>query len=49
MEHALIDYWLEPANASQLVAAVRSAGYRRVTVDLRGFWLAQVLEGVVAG
>jgi len=51
MEHALIDYWLEPANACQLVAAVRSAGYRRVTVDLRGFRSGSlnVLEGVVAG
>ena len=51
LEHALIDYWLEPANASQLVDAVRSAGYRRVTVDLRGFRSGSlnVLEGVVAG
>lgn len=51
LEPALIDYWLEPANARQLVDAVRSAGYRRVTVDLRGFRSGSlnVLEGVVAG
>jgi len=51
LEPALIDYWLEPANARQLVDSVRSAGYRRVTVDLRGFRSGSlnVLEGVVAG
>ena len=51
MDPALIDHWLEPANAGQLVDAVRSAGYRRVTVDLRGFRSGSlnVLEGVVAG
>lgn len=51
LDPALIDYWLEPANARQLVNAVRSAGYRRVTVDLRGFRSGSlnVLEGVVAG
>ena len=51
MDPALIDQWLEPPNARQLVDAVRSAGYRRVTVDLRGFRSGSlnVLEGVVAG
>ena len=51
MEPALIDHWLEPANAGQLVDALRSAGYRRVTVDLRGFRSGSlnVLEGVMAG
>ena len=51
LDPALIDYWLEPTNARQLVDAVRSAGYRRVTVDLRGFRSGSlnVLEGVVAG
>ena len=51
LEPALIDYWLEPANARQLVDSVRAAGYRRVTMDLRGFRSGSlnVLEGVVAG
>jgi uncharacterized protein len=51
LEPALIDHWLEPANTRQLVHAVRAAGYRRVTVDLRGFRSGSlnVLEGVVAG
>ena len=51
LEPALIDYWLEPANARQLVHAIRAAGYRRVTMDLRGFRSGSlnVLEGVVAG
>jgi uncharacterized protein len=50
LEAALIDSWLEPANAQRLTQAVRSAGYKRVALDLRGFRSGSlnVLEGVVA-
>lgn len=42
--------WLEPARLRALVAAVRGAGFERVTVDLRGFRSGSlnVLHGVSA-
>ena len=42
--------WLEPSRAAQLTAAVRDAGFARVTVDLRGFRSGSlnVLGGVSA-
>jgi uncharacterized protein len=45
-----IDEWLQPRNSRRLVEAVRASGFRRVTVDLRGFRSGSlnVLEGVVA-
>ena len=48
LEADLIDHWLEPDNARVLVAAVRTAGFRRVALDLRGFRSGSlnVLEGV---
>ena len=50
LEPALLDEWLEEANARRLVTAVRAAGFLRVAVDLRGFRSGSlnVLEGVVA-
>ena len=50
LESALLDEWLDEANARRLVAAVRAAGFRRVAIDLRGFRSGSlnVLEGVVA-
>ena len=50
LESALLDEWLEEANARRLVTAVRAAGFLRVAVDLRGFRSGSlnVLEGVVA-
>ena len=50
LEAALIDTWLEPANAQRFAQAVRSAGFERVALDLRGFRSGSlnVLEGVVA-
>ncbi|AHG90451.1 Conserved hypothetical protein CHP00268 [Gemmatirosa kalamazoonensis] len=48
---AEIDRWLEPQAAEQVRAAVLSAGFQRVAVDLRGFRSGSlnVLGGVVAG
>jgi len=42
--------WLEPVAAARLAQAVRSAGFTRVAIDLRGFRSGSlnVLEGVVA-
>ena len=50
LEARLIDKWLEPANMNRLAAAVRSAGFSRVTLDLSGFRSGSlnVLEGIVA-
>lgn len=50
LEEAIIDTWLEPHNAQRLTRAVRTAGFERVAVDLRGFRSGSlnVLEGVVA-
>jgi pyridinium-3,5-biscarboxylic acid mononucleotide sulfurtransferase len=50
LEPALLDEWLDEANARRLVAAVRAAGFQRVAIDLRGFRSGSlnVLEGVVA-
>ena len=50
LEEAIIDTWLEPHNAQRLTRAVRTAGFERVAVDLRGFrsGSVNVLEGVVA-
>lgn len=50
LESALLDEWLDEANARRLVAAVRAAGFQRVALDLRGFRSGSlnVLEGVVA-
>jgi uncharacterized protein len=50
LESRLIDEWLLPENADRLVQAVRAAGFRRVSIDLRGFRSGSlnVLEGVVA-
>lgn len=50
MDPGVIDTWLDAQNARRLVAAVRQAGFPRVTVDLRGFRSGSlnVLEGVVA-
>jgi uncharacterized protein len=50
LESRLIDEWLLPENAQRLVQAVRAAGFRRVSIDLRGFRSGSlnVLEGVVA-
>jgi uncharacterized protein len=50
LEPQLIDEWLLPDNAQRLVRAVRTAGFRRVAIDLRGFRSGSlnVLEGVVA-
>lgn len=47
---SILDVWLEPARSSRLAAAVRGAGFERVTVDLRGFRSGSlnVLEGIVA-
>lgn len=47
---AILDVWLEPAHSSRLAAAVRGAGFERVTLDLRGFRSGSlnVLEGIVA-
>jgi uncharacterized protein len=46
-----LDGWLEPRRAAELASAVRSAGFRRTVVDLRGFRSGSlnVLGGVVAG
>jgi uncharacterized protein len=46
-----LDAWLAPDRSVPLAAAVRSAGFRRVVVDLRGFRSGSlnVLGGVVAG
>lgn len=46
----VVDRWLEPEHAARLVAAVRGAGFGRVTLDLRGFRSGSlnVLEGIVA-
>jgi uncharacterized protein len=46
-----LDGWLEPTRAAELAAAVRSAGFRRTVVDLRGFRSGSlnVLGGIVAG
>jgi uncharacterized protein len=43
--------WLEPARARALAAAVRAAGFARVTIDLRGFRSGSlnILGGVTAG
>jgi uncharacterized protein len=45
-----IDRWLEPGNGARIAAAVRSAGFARVALDLRGFRSGSlnVLSGVVA-
>ncbi len=50
IDAAIIDQWLEPVNAQHLIQAVRSAGFERVALDLRGFRSGSlnVLEGVVA-
>jgi pyridinium-3,5-biscarboxylic acid mononucleotide sulfurtransferase len=47
---SILEVWLEPAQSSRLAAAVRSAGFERVTLDLRGFRSGSlnVLEGIVA-
>lgn len=45
-----VAHWLEPERAVRLAAAVRGAGFRRVTLDLRGFRSGSlnVLGGVSA-
>ena len=50
LDAAAIDYWLDPQQRPRFVEAVRSAGFARVTVDLRGFRSGSlnILEGVVA-
>jgi uncharacterized protein len=50
LEPATIEIWLEPQNSRRLADAVRSAGFERVALDLRGFRSGSlfVLEGVVA-
>jgi uncharacterized protein len=50
LESRQIDEWLLPENSQRLVHAVRAAGFRRVSIDLRGFRSGSlnVLEGVVA-
>jgi pyridinium-3,5-biscarboxylic acid mononucleotide sulfurtransferase len=50
LDAGLIDHWLEPENTRRLVAAVRTAGFARVAMDLRGFRSGSlnVLDGVVA-
>ena len=50
LEATIIDAWLEQRNAQRLTQAVRSAGFDRVALDLRGFRSGSlnVLEGVVA-
>ena len=50
LSESIIDTWLEPERSAMLVAAVRSAGFARVALDLRGFRSGSlnVLEGVVA-
>ena len=50
LDPEVIDRWLEAGNSGRLVVAVRSAGFARVAVDLRGFRSGSlnVLEGVVA-
>lgn len=50
MTGAQVEYWLDDARIATFVAAVRSAGFARVAVDLRGFRSGSlnVLEGVVA-
>ncbi|MBL8959798.1 MAG: ATP-dependent sacrificial sulfur transferase LarE [Gemmatimonadetes bacterium] len=47
---AELESWLEPAASSRLAAALRSAGYARASIDLRGFRSGSlnVLEGVGA-
>jgi uncharacterized protein len=47
---AILDMWLEPPHSNRLAAAVRGAGFERVTLDLRGFRSGSlnVLEGIVA-
>ena len=47
---AELAYWLQPAHAERLRSAVASAGFERVTVDLRGFRSGSlnVLHGVTA-
>lgn len=48
---AELERWLAPEAAPRLAAAVRAAGYARVSLDLRGFRSGglNVLAGVVAG
>lgn len=47
---SILDRWLEPGQSGRLAAAVRGAGFDRVTLDLRGFRSGSlnVLEGIVA-
>ncbi|HXY30792.1 MAG TPA: ATP-dependent sacrificial sulfur transferase LarE [Gemmatimonadaceae bacterium] len=47
---SVLDEWLDPARAPAVVDAVRSAGFERVAIDLRGYRSGSlnVLEGVVA-
>lgn len=50
LDAELLDGWLGALGQAALVAAVRSAGFRRVALDLRGFRSGSlnVLEGVTA-
>jgi uncharacterized protein len=50
LSESIIDTWLERERSAMLVAVVRSAGFARVALDLRGFRSGSlnVLEGVVA-
>jgi pyridinium-3,5-biscarboxylic acid mononucleotide sulfurtransferase len=47
---AELEHWLEPARAARLRDAIRSAGFGRVSIDLRGFRSGSlnVLHGVSA-
>jgi uncharacterized protein len=50
LSESILDAWLTPARSAELVNAVRSAGFLRVALDLRGFRSGSlnVLEGIVA-
>jgi uncharacterized protein len=50
MDVAELERWLEPARSAQLRDAVRSAGFARVSLDLRGFRSGSlnILAGVTA-
>lgn len=47
---AELDAWLEPEASARIGSALRAVGYRRVTIDLRGFRSGSlnVLEGITA-
>jgi uncharacterized protein len=50
LESTRLEEWLDETNARRIVAAVRTAGFLRVAIDLQGFRSGSlnVLEGVVA-